>query len=119
MNTVADLFSVENFNDILKTTKAVRSKLTAMGLFSQVNMLVDTLPDHPHHYQVKITVQENHCKPFLNMGLVSPQGNVGAGVVRAGVSNMAGGGESLGVELMRGAGSYRKVSRHDYNIHHS
>ena len=109
MDNVSGLFSVENFNDILKTTKDVRSKLKALGLFSQVDMLVDTLPGHPHHYQVKIMVRERLCAPFLRVGLSCPRDNVGAGVVTGGIGNIAGGGERLSVHLERGSGSYGKV----------
>ena len=110
MDNVSALFSVENFNDILKTTKDVRSRLKALGLFSQVDMLVDTLPDHPHHYQVKVLVRESLNAPSLDVGLSCPRENVGAGVVTAGLGNIAGGGERLSVHLERGFSSYGKVS---------
>ena len=110
MNSVSALFSVENFNDILKITKDVRSRLKALGLFSQVDMLVDTLPDHPHHYQVKVLVRESLNAPSLDVGLSCPRENVGAGVVTGGLGNIAGGGERLSVHLERGFSSYGKVS---------
>ena len=105
------MFAVENFNDILKTTKDVRSRLKALGLFSQVDMLVDTLPGHPHHYQVKVLVRERLCAPSLHVGLSCPRENVGAGVVTGSLSNIAGGGERLSVHLERGSSSYGKVTR--------
>ena len=112
MNAVSGLFSVENFNDILKTTKEVRSKLKALGVFSKVDMLVDTLPSDPHHYQVRIMVTERLCAPFLHCGVTSPGANVGAAVVTGGIGNITGGGERLSVQLERGSSSHRKVRRH-------
>ena len=113
MNCVSDLFSVANFNDILKTSKDVRSKLKALGVFSQVDMLVDTLPSHPHHYQVKIMVRERLCAPFLHAGLSSPLVNVGAAGVTGGLTNITGGGERVSLQLEQGSSGHRKVnSRH-------
>jgi len=108
MNAVSGLFSVENFNDILKTTKEVRSKLKALGVFSKVDMLVDTLPSDPHHYQVRIMVTERLCAPFLHCGVTSPGANVGAAVVTGGIGNITGGGERLSVQLERGSSRHRK-----------
>ena len=119
MNTVSGLFAVENFNDILNTTKEVRSKLKALGLFSRVDMLVDTLPSDPQHYQVRIMVTERLMAPLLHCGVTSPRANVGAAVVTGGIGNISGAGERLSVQLERGSGSHRKVRRHHIVKHRS
>ena len=106
------MFAVENFNDILKATKEVRAKLQALGVFSQVDMLVDTLLSDPHHYQVRVMVTERLWAPLLHCGLTSPRANVGAAVGTGGISNISGGGERLSVQLERGSSSHRKVRRH-------
>ena len=109
MKNVAPLFEVENFEDILVKTKEVSKKLKSLGCFKTVNMLIDTLPDHPQHYQVKVVVTETNCHPFLHLGLGCPQENVGAGSVTMGLSNMFGGGEKLYFDIMKGHSKYQKV----------
>ena len=109
MKNVAPLFEVENFEDILLKTKEVSKKLKSLGCFKTVNMLIDTLPDHPQHYQVKVVVTETNCHPFLHLGLGCPQENVGAGAVTMGLSNMFGGGEKLYFDIMKGQSKYHKV----------
>ena len=71
MKNVAPLFEVENFEDILLKTKEVSKKLKSLGCFKTVNMLIDTLPDHPQHYQVKVVVTETNCHPFLHLAYCS------------------------------------------------
>merc|ERR1712133_250300 len=48
LNNVSELFSVENFKDIIVKTKETNQRLKSIGCFSSVNAMVDTLPGHPH-----------------------------------------------------------------------
>ena len=88
IKSVSPLFEVKNFEEIIQKTKDVNQKLKSLGCFKSVRILVDTLPDHHQHYQIKISVEEAHSKPFLNLGVESAQQDVCGGSLRAGLVNM-------------------------------
>ena len=108
IKSVSPLFEVKNFEEIIQKTKDVNQKLKSLGCFKSVRILVDTLPDHHQHYQIKISVEEAHSKPFLNLGVDSAQQDVCGGSLRAGLVNMLGGGERLNVEVSRGCDQYKR-----------
>ena len=99
MDNVSDLFNVENFKDLILKTKEASKRLKSLGCFSSVNMMVDTLLDHPHHYQVLIKVKESRNQPFFNVGLECPHQNVVTASMRPGIKNMLGCGDRLQLDI--------------------
>jgi len=99
MDNVSDLFNVENFKDLILKTKEASKRLKSLGCFSSVNMMVDTLLDHPHHYQVLIKVKESRNQPFFNVGLECPQQNVVTASMRPGIKNILGCGDRLQLDI--------------------
>jgi len=111
-DTVRKLFHVENFQDIIETTKQVQHELRGLGCFRRVNLYVDTIheTESEQHYQVNIKVQEIG-NMFANFGLLhgKQEGELSV-VVRGGLNNLGGAGECLHLETTRGsAGSVTNV----------
>jgi len=99
LNNVSELFTVENFKDIIVKTKETNQRLKSLGCFSSVNTMVDTLPGHPHHYQILIKVKESRAQPCFNVGLECPNQNILAAALRPGVKNILGCGDRLQLDI--------------------
>ena len=99
MNNVSQLFTVEDFKDIIVKTKETNQRLKSLGCFTSINMMVDTLPDDPHHYQVLIKVKESRYQPYFNVGLECPQQNILTAALRPGIKNIIGCGDKLQLDI--------------------
>ena len=112
MSKVGELFNVDNFQDLVNTSKDIHKKLKSLGCFKTVNMMVEVMPEAPTHYMVNISVLESGSL-FANLGAVCGGENITAGVGRVGLQNVLGGGERAELELSKGWGGYSLVP--DYN----
>ena len=108
MSKVGELFNVNNFQDLVSTSKQIHKCLKSLGCFKTVDMSVEVVPDTDTQYMVNISVLEASSL-FGNLGAVCEGENLGAGVGRVGVQNMLGGGERAELELGKGWGGYSMV----------
>ena len=112
--SVERLFEVDNCRDLMNTSREVSKSLKSLGCFQSVNIYLDTVSDHPAsgpaQFQMRIIVVEANNSPFLKLGLDTPRENVVSGLVRAGLSNVFGGGEKLQIETTKGISSYKSVN---------
>lgn len=107
VDCVKKLFQVQNFQDIIQTTKLVQHELRTLGCFKKVNLFVDTVHDTESEklYQVNIKVEEIG-RIFANFGFLNGKQDGDLNLaVRVGLNNLAGGGERLEVETTRGYSS--------------
>ena len=111
--TVERLFEVDNCRDLMQSCREVSKSLKGLGCFKSVNLYLDTTREpSPAHsqFRMRIIVREANCSPFLNIGLNTPRENLVSGALRAGLRNVFGAGEKLGVEYQKGISSFRLVN---------
>jgi len=100
MDSVQDLFQVEDFESLVLTAQGVRGKLQELGCFSDVGIHIDTHQSGARDYQVTYKVEEpKKVQGSVNTMVGSNEGSLMTGVK---LPNLLGRGERLQADYTYG-----------------
>jgi len=100
MDSVKDLFKVEDFENLVLTAQGVRSKLQDLGCFSDVGIHIDTMESGEKDYQVTFKVEElKKVQGSVNTMVGNNEGSLMTGVK---LPNLLGRGERLQADYTYG-----------------